>query len=629
MAYMAIGCISLLNPRFHDNLNGGSSSDPYDGPASIVTSLSADLPSPASPNHSREGSKSFFSNLQATPSSSSLTSSQGAPKQIDESQPAEAPKSQGHLQQDQTEPTSDLALARVDPATTDAASSHTTNSSQQDSVTSSKPDSSSQHNIGILNKKAPNKHRFQVMARSGSVRTDDASMLEPKSKAKSKSKPSTPNRLEEQERKQSKHKATPSALKTAPMEKDRSFREMMNSTMRTRSADRHPVTRSEDDGLAPPKDKSQGLSSSYRESGHNSFLSNFKSGGSKAADGIGKAGKFLGKFTRSGSNHEKEPAVEEHYVCTLIQLPLVEQTRRTRISKRLADSKDKTEFWMPALPWRCIDYLNYKGCEEEGLYRIPGSGREIKHWQMRFDKELDINLFDEPDLYDINIIGSMFKAWLRDLPDEIFPKETQARIHDACAGATETPQMLKDELSMLPPFNYYLLFAITCHISLLHTHSDKNKMDYKNLCICFQPCMKIDSFCFNFLVCDWKKCWQGCWTEKEYLEAEYSILDNPPSSAGRGAVPASQQLVDERAISSSSSSKPSTMDRSGRSTPDREQLRPPPFEHARQPSQSQSKHSRQPSSQGGNVTPTPRELPEVSNELPTLAPMQPLSPFGL
>lgn len=25
------------------------------------------------------------------------------------------------------------------------------------------------------------------------------------------------------------------------------------------------------------------------------------------------------------------------------------------------------------------------GCEEEGLYRIPGSGRDVKHWQRRFD----------------------------------------------------------------------------------------------------------------------------------------------------------------------------------------------------------------------------------------------------
>ena len=161
------------------------------------------------------------------------------------------------------------------------------------------------------------------------------------------------------------------------------------------------------------------------------------------------------------------------------------------------------------------------------------------------DTEGDINLFNEHDLYDINIIGSMFKAWLRDLPTDIFPKESQAKIARECAGAKEVPDLLKDELSRLPPWNYYLLFAITCHLSLLHAYVDKNRMNYANLCICFQPCLRIDSFCFQFLVCDWRNCWQGCWTEKEALEEEYKILDqmNPPveSSSYRQPAPAEER----------------------------------------------------------------------------------------
>jgi hypothetical protein len=85
--------------------------------------------------------------------------------------------------------------------------------------------------------------------------------------------------------------------------------------------------------------------------------------------------------------------------------------------------------------------------------------------------------------------------------------------------------MLKDELSKLPPFNYYLLFAITCHISLLHSCSEYNKMNYNNLCICFQPAIKIDAFCFQFLILDWRNCWQGCWTEKEFLTEEVKLLE--------------------------------------------------------------------------------------------------------
>ena len=48
-------------------------------------------------------------------------------------------------------------------------------------------------------------------------------------------------------------------------------------------------------------------------------------------------------------------------------------------------------------------------------------------------------------------------------------------------------------------------------------------MEYRNLYICFQICTKIDSFCFQFLILDWRNCWQGCWTEKEYLEKELQI----------------------------------------------------------------------------------------------------------
>ncbi|EFW99697.1 Rho GTPase activator [Grosmannia clavigera kw1407] len=299
--------------------------------------------------------------------------------------------------------------------------------------------------------------------------------------------------------------------------------------------------------------------SSSRETGGYTFFSGLKN--SRAADIFSKG--FFGKSTRSGSTTEREPVVDdEHYVLRVINRPLVEQTRMTRISKRLEDSRDKTEFWMPAFPWRAIDYLNFKGTDVEGLYRVPGSGPQIKKWQRKFDQEHDVDLLSQDDLYDINIIGSMLKAWLRELPDELFPKAAQERVARQCAGSERVPQLLIDELSDLSPFNYYLLFAITCHLSLLLAHSDKNKMDYRNLCICFQPCMKIDAFSFKFLVCDWRDCWQGCRNEMRYIEEEYRIFGLPPPmgiSTPRSQLPpgsdglAQEQVADMRQISSSDS----------------------------------------------------------------------------
>ncbi|KAK2612424.1 hypothetical protein QQS21_001528 [Conoideocrella luteorostrata] len=396
-------------------------------------------------------------------------------------------------------------------------------------------------------------------------------------------------------------------LRTAPVIQDRAFRDMMNSSARNRSEDRvggRDSSRDKERGAMPP---------SLKENG-SGFLSGLRNSSTKAADIISKG--LFGKSSRSGSTTEREPFVDdEHYVLKVINLPLVEQTRRTRISKRLESSRDKTEFWMPAFPWRAIDYLNYKGCDVEGLYRVPGSGPQIKKWQRKFDEQYDVNLFEEDSLYDINIIGSMLKAWLRELPDELFPKEAQDRIARECSGATEVPQMLIDELADLSPFNYYLLFAITCHLSLLLAHSDKNKMDFRNLCICFQPCMKIDAFCFKFLVCDWRNCWTGCRSETKYIEEEYRLFDQPPP---RGiSEPNGPSQIEEHNDQQSSldSSKPSNSGIDGRL---RQQL-----------SDSNASMGSKASSISTNVTTnSEREPPERTRDMRPLSPIKPLSPIG-
>lgn len=172
------------------------------------------------------------------------------------------------------------------------------------------------------------------------------------------------------------------APRTAPLQsRDRSFRDMMSSAVRNHSAER---SQARDGGGRPVgRGAQQGEQSMFPPTPGGAFFSNLKH--SRAA------GIISNRLFGGGSRHElpvvREPTVDdEHYVLKVINMPLVEQTRLTRISKRLEDSRDKTEFWMPAFPWRAIDYLNYKGSEVEGLYRVPGSGPQIKRWQRKFDE---------------------------------------------------------------------------------------------------------------------------------------------------------------------------------------------------------------------------------------------------
>ena len=136
---------------------------------------------------------------------------------------------------------------------------------------------------------------------------------------------------------------TPLTPLTAPLPADRLPRVEGGPAPRNRSAERGSTTQSS-------------LSGSFKDGPGSILFNGIQHTKSKAADGINKVGKTLmGKANRSGSSQGHRE--EERYVPQMINLPLVEQTRRSRIAARLENSKDKTEFWMPALPWRCIEYV--------------------------------------------------------------------------------------------------------------------------------------------------------------------------------------------------------------------------------------------------------------------------------
>jgi hypothetical protein len=209
-------------------------------------------------------------------------------------------------------------------------------------------------------KKKTSKHKFSILGRKTSLRDDD---LQP-----------SDLRLGGSSKKPSKS----------------SNREQKATTSRNRSLERQPQ---QDNG---------NFHSTANANGHGSIQQNIRNTGNRATDGLRAAKGLLSKLSskaghgdsshwhdRSSRNKEREEAEAQRAYLTksykVINLPLEEQTRLTRICKRLEDCKDKTEFWLPAVAYRCIDYLNDKGMMHEGLYRVPGSEREIRNWIWRFD----------------------------------------------------------------------------------------------------------------------------------------------------------------------------------------------------------------------------------------------------
>jgi hypothetical protein len=319
------------------------------GPSSPRITATPDCPPspvPQSPKHARDPSKGFFSNLMASKSSHKLHASETSIPESGEKVNARSRAS-----------SKDRSLQSIKkqgstPELPKAGSSNgMTNTSNGLPAADAPPHLPHPPPDPSLTGKKPKPRFGGILARAKTVK-----MEEPVPNKKG----SAPSHLQLDMANQSVDRLDETSPKTAPIKsdhRDRAFGKETGSTPRNRSVDRQ----GHEDRLGsrerrPPN--SIPASHSFREGSTLQILSNIGQTGKGVGDRIGKAGKgFFGKITRSGSSNERDTPViaDDNYTCTTINLPLVKQTRKTRIARRLEESKDKTEFWMPALPWRCIE----------------------------------------------------------------------------------------------------------------------------------------------------------------------------------------------------------------------------------------------------------------------------------
>ena len=353
----------LLQENFENTLGqnsthkGGKGSTGNKGPISPKISAIPQYPSSpprASPKHGRDASRSFFSNLMASKSSHRLQSlDQTAAEAADTNRANErgrtSSKERGVYSSKGKGSTSDL-LKNVKAPEMQRDQSSDRKISGSDISTQPLEGGASQ-DVAAMKPKP----RFGILNRTRSIKTDDQTRPKPSAPRKLDLSAPTANSIRDPQFSE--------PMKTAPLRNDhreRAFGDSVGSAHRNRSADRPPLSRDRSQENFPPRNNRPGgslaSSNSFKEGASTHLLSNLHQTGRGAADRLGKAGKgFLGRITRSGSNHERELVTDDNYICSSINLPLVKQTRRTRIAKRLELSKDKTEFWMPALPWRCIE----------------------------------------------------------------------------------------------------------------------------------------------------------------------------------------------------------------------------------------------------------------------------------
>ncbi|KAF9295779.1 hypothetical protein BGZ88_001476 [Linnemannia elongata] len=154
---------------------------------------------------------------------------------------------------------------------------------------------------------------------------------------------------------------------------------------------------------------------------------------------------------------------------------------------------------VPAVLHRCAQFLEAKGVDEVGLYRVPGSHANVQKLKRMFDTGKDYNLLTM-DAIDANDIATLLKLYLRELPSPLLPPILLEQFQSLLTTDRHICHTLRGILIRLPRPNYVVLSYLCHHLSKIASHSDKTKMTVSNLGVVFAPTLSIGSVLFKALL---------------------------------------------------------------------------------------------------------------------------------
>ena len=173
------------------------------------------------------------------------------------------------------------------------------------------------------------------------------------------------------------------------------------------------------------------------------------------------------------------------------------------LQEAVAIARIRDDFELPAVVYRCVEYLEAKSAElEEGIYRLNGSANLIRSLKEKFNHEGDINLLSSGEYLDPHAIAGLLKSFLRDLPVHVLTRELQHQFMQV-TDLTQRKDKVNELgrlIAQLPIANYTLLRFLTAHLIHIVQNEKTNKMSLRNVGIVFSPTLAVPATLFNLLL---------------------------------------------------------------------------------------------------------------------------------
>ncbi|KAI1896425.1 hypothetical protein AGOR_G00094640 [Albula goreensis] len=144
--------------------------------------------------------------------------------------------------------------------------------------------------------------------------------------------------------------------------------------------------------------------------------------------------------------------------------------------------------FIPLIVEICCGLVEDMGLEYTGIYRVPGNNAVVSSLQDQLNKGIDINPTEEK-WQDLNVISSLLKSFFRKLPEPLFTDDKYNDFIDAnrMEDARDRLKTMKKLIHDLPDHYYHTLKFLVGHLKTVADHSEKNKMEPRNLALVFGP----------------------------------------------------------------------------------------------------------------------------------------------
>ena len=142
---------------------------------------------------------------------------------------------------------------------------------------------------------------------------------------------------------------------------------------------------------------------------------------------------------------------------------------------------------IPSIVSRCIEEVESRGMDMEGIYRKSGGAGQVKIVQQGFEKDGNYDISD-PDL-DIHSVTSALKQYFRKLPTPLIAYDAYESLLEAGRLQDKEKQSLAVRVAVaeLPEHHRDCLEYLVQHLARVMAHESDNLMTPLNLAVVFAP----------------------------------------------------------------------------------------------------------------------------------------------